>query len=118
MNLLYMVDIKSFLEAQIWTNAKTYEKFAPHEYILVNKCRDIIRQVGNEIYCKNINTIPVNRWNREWRYLYIKPYVYWFHAKPLNDTHVIALYGKKWETVTIDKYLSDVKVLNRTKWKV
>jgi len=105
-----MVDIKSFLEAQIWTNAKTYEKFAPHEYILVNKCRDIIRQVGNEIYCKNINTIPVYRWNREWRYLYIKPYVYWFHAKPLND--------KKWETVTIDKYLSDVKVLNRTKWKV
>jgi len=113
-----MDNIKKYLEAQMWTNAKTYEKFAPHEYIVISNNRNIIKEIGIEIYTKNINTIPVFRWNREWRYLHIQPYVYWFHAKPLNNTHVIALYGKKWETVTIDKYLSDVKILNRTKWKV
>lgn len=113
-----MDNIRNFLESCIWTNAKTYENFAPHEYIIINNNnREIIKHIGEIIYKKNINTITVNRWNREWRYLYLKPYVYWFHAKAFNNKEVNALYDKKWIIVPIDKYLTDVKILNRTKWK-
>jgi hypothetical protein len=114
-----MDNIIKFLENSNWINAKTYQSFAPHEYIIIeNNSRDIILEIGKIIYEKNINTISYYRWKREWRCLYLEPYIYWFHAKPLNNTHVNALYNKDWNIVTIDKYFNDVKVLNRRLWKI
>lgn len=113
-----MDKINKYLQNAKWINAKTYQKFAPHEYTLIkNDDRKIILAIGKIIYEKNINTISYNRWNREWRCLYIEPYIYWFHAKAFNNTHVNALYGTKWNIVSISKYINDVKVLNRTIWK-
>ncbi|MGV8176612.1 MAG: hypothetical protein ACP5NX_02345 [Candidatus Bilamarchaeaceae archaeon] len=84
------MELKELLELikkQRWQNAKTYEKYAPHEYFvkewnpeLFSLFSDAIRQNGNDEWF----ILKGNR--KQYRYLYIEGYRYWIDDDVLNRT--------------------------------
>jgi hypothetical protein len=99
-----------------WVFAKTYANFAPHYYLVKDKLnREQQIQFGNlaEYIYKN-GEIEI-KWKRQWRIIKYNGKKYWFHAIPLNEKFVSSqVEGKKFETLTIEKYSHDVAtILNR-----
>lgn len=88
-----MIDpkIEKMIGEQPWRNAKTYEKFAPHEYIikqwnpdLFNALYQLIKEQGVNEKFKLFNNPP-----RTYKYLYLGEYKYWSIYPVLNREKVI-----------------------------
>jgi len=81
---------EEFIENQKWIFAKTYAKFAPHEYIV--KWR--IPSKYHEIFEEFVEYIRINGYNKKFKsksfcYYNIDGYIYWTMGNPIDQTIVL-----------------------------
>lgn len=82
-------EIKKEIASTKWTWAKTYENFAPHEYIHVKTNEPLFYNI-----CKIVDDLGV--WEeyriyttvKEFQYLYIDDYKYWHYEQILNRARI------------------------------
>lgn len=80
-----LAKIQSGLEACRWTFAKTYAKFAPHEWVAVGKtiAPTFARQAAEAIEDHGVDEeFRVFRHVKTYRYLYLGGYKYWLMDPP------------------------------------
>jgi len=82
-------EIKNFINKVKWTNAKTYEKSAPHEYIV----RAEIPQYENEFVNFTLfireNGYKEKFYSKEFVYYDVDNFKYWTYGDPIETTTIL-----------------------------
>lgn len=72
-----------------WTNAKTYEKIAPHEYILQPREPEIYTIMKELIQKHGVKEpFTIGKTTTYWTYLYIGEHKYWIDGIVLNRVKI------------------------------
>ena len=77
------------IQEQRWTNAKSYQKFAPHEYILKQDNPKLFNAMKEKILFKGVDEqFRIFKTVKTYRYFYFKGYKYWIMDIVLNRVRV------------------------------
>ena len=80
-------ELLKLVEKQKWTNAKTYEKTAPHEYFIIKDNKDLFIKLSE--YIKKYGKYEIFKFDdseTKNRYLYLGGYRYWHYSVVMNRT--------------------------------
>jgi hypothetical protein len=140
-----MYDFKSLVTRNKWTFAKTYAKFAPHEYLVKSKLsredQKTFEQFAYFLYTQILKGEDASikydtKFNRLWVIYILDGYQYWCHAKPevLDKPDNFNLFSEKkdssiyvysqvkdkiFERITIEEYaFTKAVIINRTKYEI
>ncbi len=87
-----LIRFNEFISKETFINAKTYEKTAPHEYI-VCKIDDSDPQRRSEfewlVLFIRRNGYPKKFWSKEYTYFDYEGYSYWTMGDPLETTWIL-----------------------------
>jgi hypothetical protein len=100
---------RAFIEAAPWTFAKTYARFAPHEYTVRQQCRAQRLEAGFDDLAQLIEEAGFWRsWGgHRWRTIVIDDQAYWLYRVwvPVNERTVINRWHADQLDITVDEQL-------------
>ena len=82
--------MSSFVNRVDWVNAKTYEKKAPHSYVVKDNLNDEDKKIFEEVVAFiRDNGIPEKFYKTYFIYYYYGGYKYWTMGNPIEQTKII-----------------------------
>ena len=80
---------RDFVNSQEWIFSKTFEKWAPHEYILRNNIKGTDDEFVSFVQYIRDNGTPIYFGNRIHTYLELDEKYYWTMGDPIEETIVL-----------------------------
>lgn len=82
-------ELKKFFELQTWIFARTYAKYAPHEYIVRDKVLGDDSDFAKAVEFIRQNGIRMFYYKTERRYLFLDGYFYWTMGDSIEKANII-----------------------------
>lgn len=82
-------EFQEFIEKQSWTNSKSYQEWAPHEYTLRNKIVGSDDEFEEAVRFIRANGFPAYFANKLMTYYPYKGRYYWTMGDPVEETVVL-----------------------------
>lgn len=87
--MLDLAAVEAYIASVRWQNAKTFEKFAPHEYT-IRKWAPELEEMFEAVVVFIREHGYTQKWHgRSFTYLDVGPYKYWTMGDPVKETVVL-----------------------------